>query len=167
MKCYMNFQNIEKLMQYLRKTKILALFVFIILFSLVYMILDDKHFSGVNFIKETIKKQVIEKEIEKKTKDGPIINESFYQFEEVGKIDDVDVDKEIDKASKEVEKEIKEEDLTIENIESSPLQKLFDRLYFSINTSTLLGYGDIYPITNISKTIVMIQSLLTISLIVL
>jgi len=104
----MNFQNIEKLMQYLRKTKILALFVFIILFSLVYMILDDKHFSGVNFIKETIKKQVIEKEIEKKTKDGPIINESFYQFEEVGKIDDVDVDKEIDKASKEVEKEIKE-----------------------------------------------------------
>ncbi len=167
MKCYMNFQNIEKLMQYLRKTKILALFVFIVLFSLVYMILDDKHFSGVNFIKETIKKQVIEKEIEKKTNDGPIINESFYQFEEVGKIDNVDVDKEIDKASKEVEKEIKEEDLTIENIESSPLQKLFDRVYFSINTSTLLGYGDIYPITNISKTIVMIQSLLTISLIVL
>tara|TARA_A100001015_G_scaffold62554_1_gene69003 strand:- start:916 stop:1407 length:492 start_codon:yes stop_codon:yes gene_type:complete len=163
----MNFQNIEKLMQYLRKTKILALFVFIVLFSLVYMILDDKHFSGVNFIKETIKKQVIEKEIEKKTNDGPIINESFYQFEEVGKIDNVDVDKEIDKASKEVEKEIKEEDLTIENIESSPLQKLFDRVYFSINTSTLLGYGDIYPITNISKTIVMIQSLLTISLIVL
>ena len=163
----MNFQNIEKLMQYLRKTKILVLFVFILLFSVVYMILDDKHFSGVNFIKETIKKQVIEKEIEKKTKDSPIINESFYQFEEVGKIDDVDVDKEIDKASKEVEKEIKEEDLTIENIESNPLQKLFDRLYFSINTSTLLGYGDIYPITNISKSIVMIQSLLTISLIVL
>ena len=131
------------------------------------MILDDKHFSGVNFIKETIKKQAIEKEIEKKTNDGPIINESFYQFEEVGKIDNVDVDKEIDKASKEVEKEIKEEDLTIENIESNTLQKIFDRLYFSINTSTLLGYGDIYPITNISKTIVMIQSLLTISLIVL
>lgn len=163
----MNFQNIEKLMQYLRKTKILVLFVFILLFSVVYMILDDKHFSGVNFIKETIKKQAIEKEIEKKTNDGPIINESFYQFEEVGKIDNVDVDKEIDKASKEVEKEIKEEDLTIENIESNTLQKIFDRLYFSINTSTLLGYGDIYPITNISKTIVMIQSLLTISLIVL
>ena len=167
MKRYMNFQNIEKLMQYLRKTKILVLFVFILLFSVVYMILDDKHFSGVNFIKETIKKQAIEKEIEKKTNDGPIINESFYQFEEVGKIDNVDVDKEIDKASKEVEKEIKEEDLTIENIESNTLQKIFDRLYFSINTSTLLGYGDIYPITNISKTIVMIQSLLTISLIVL
>ena len=74
----MNFQNIEKLMQYLRKTKILVLFVFILLFSVVYMILDDKHFSGVNFIKETIKKQAIEKEIEKKTNDGPIINESCY-----------------------------------------------------------------------------------------
>lgn len=163
----MNLQNFEKLIQHLRKTKIFLLFIFIIFFSLIYMFLDDKHFSGVNFIKETIKKQAIEKEIEKKTKEGPIINESFFQFEEVGKIDDVDVEKEIDKASKEVDKEIKEEDLTVENIETSNLQKLFDRFYFSIITSSLLGYGDIFPITNISKSIVMIQSFLTISLIVL
>ena len=154
----MNLQNFEKLIQHLRKTKIFLLFIFIIFFSLIYMFLDDKHFSGVNFIKETIKKQAIEKEIEKKTKEGPIINESFFQFEEVGKIDDVDVEKEIDKASKEVDKEIKEEDLTVENIETSNLQKLFDRFYFSIITSSLLGYGDIFPITNISKSIVMIQS---------
>lgn len=163
----MNLQNFEKLIQHLRKTKIFLLFIFIIFFSLIYMFLDDKHFSGVNFIKETIKKQAIEKEIEKKTKEGPIVNESFFQFEEVGKIDDVDVEKEIDKASKEVDKEIKEEDLTVENIETSNLQKLFDRFYFSIITSSLLGYGDIFPITNISKSIVMIQSFLTISLIVL
>jgi len=163
----MNLQNFEKLIQHLRKTKIFLLFIFIIFFSLIYMFLDDKHFSGVNFIKETIKKQAIEKEIEKKTKEGPIINESFFQFEEVGKIDDVDVEKEIDKASKEVDKEIKEQDLTVENIETSNLQKLFDRFYFSIITSSLLGYGDIFPITNISKSIVMIQSFLTISLIVL
>jgi len=163
----MNLQNFEKLIQHLRKTKIFLLFIFIIFFSLIYMFLDDKHFSGVNFIKETIKKQAIEKEIEKKTKEGPIINESFFQFEEVGKIDDIDVEKEIDKASKEVDKEIKEEDLTVENIETSNLQKLFDRFYFSIITSSLLGYGDIFPITNISKSIVMIQSFLTISLIVI
>ena len=82
-------------------------------------------------------------------------------------MDDAEVEKEIDKASKEVDKEIKEEDLTVENIDSSVFQRLFDRLYFSIVTSCLLGYGDIYPVTNISKTIVMAQSFLTISLIVL
>ena len=130
------------------------------------MFLEDKHFSGVNVIKETIKKQAIEKEIEKTT-DGPLLKESFYQFEEVGKVDDAEVEKEIDKASKEVDKEIKEEDLTVEKIDSSIFQRLFDRLYFSIVTSCLLGYGDIYPVTNISKTIVMIQSFFTISLIVL
>ena len=157
----------EKALSYLRKMKIILLLLFIVVFSLIYMFLDDKHFSGVNVIKETIKKQAIEKEIEKKTTDGPILKESFYQFEEVGKVDDAEVEKEIDKASKEVDKEIKEEDLTVENIDSSVFQRLFDRLYFSIVTSCLLGYGDIYPVTNISKSIVMAQSFLTISLIVL
>lgn len=157
----------EKIMSYLRKTKILLLLIFIVVFSLIYMFLEDKHFSGVNVIKETIKKQAIEKEIEKKTTDGPLLKESFYQFEQIGKVDDAEVEKEINKASKEVDKEIKEEDLTVEKIDSSVFQRLFDRLYFSIVTSCLLGYGDIYPVTNISKTIVMIQSFFTISLIVL
>ena len=56
----------EKILSYLRKTKILLLLIFIVVFSLIYMFLEDKHFSGVNVIKETIKKQAIEKEIEKK-----------------------------------------------------------------------------------------------------
>ena len=161
------FSITEKTILYLRKMKILLLFAFIVIFSLIYMFLDDKNFSGVNVIKETIKKQAIEKEIEKKTTDGPIIKESFYQFEEVAKVDDVEVEKELDKASKEVDKEIKEKELTVDNIESNIFQRLFDRLYFSIITSCLLGYGDIYPVTNVSKSIVMIQSFLTISLIVL
>jgi len=161
------FSISEKTLFYLRKMKILLLLLFVVVFSLIYMFLDDKHFSGVNVIKETIKKQAIEKEIEKKTTDGPLLTESFYQFEEVGKVDDAEVEKEIDKASKEVDKEIKEEDLTVDKIDSSAYQRLFDRLYFSLVTSSLLGYGDIYPVTNISKTIVMIQSFFTISLIVL
>ena len=107
------------------------------------------------------------KQIEKKTTYRPLLKESFFKFEEVGKVDDAEVEKEIDKASKEVDKEIKEEDLTVENIDSSIFQRLFDRLYFSIVTSCLLGYGDIYPVTNISKSIVMSQSFFTISLIVL
>ena len=53
----------EKTLFYLRKMKILLLLLFVVVFSLIYMFLDDKHFSGVNVIKETIKKQAIEKEI--------------------------------------------------------------------------------------------------------
>jgi len=44
-------------------------------------------------------------------------------------------------------------------------QRYLDSLYFSIITSCLLGYGDIYPITNLSKILVSIQGLITLSLI--
>ena len=37
------------------KNKVVILFIFIIIFSIVYLFLDDKHFSGVNFIKDAIK----------------------------------------------------------------------------------------------------------------
>ena len=49
----------------LLKNKVVILFIFIILFSIVYLFLDDKHFSGVNFIKDAIKEEVIKKKIEK------------------------------------------------------------------------------------------------------
>jgi hypothetical protein len=126
------------------------------------MFLDDKHFSGVNFIKETIKEEVIKKKIEKKIKEKP---ETFYTIHDMKTTGNIEV--ELDKATEKVEKEIKEEELVSEKIEIPIYQKLFNRLYFSIITSTLLGYGDIYPVTNISKVIVMIQSLLTVTLIVL
>jgi hypothetical protein len=130
------------------------------------MFLDDKHFSGVNVVKETIKEEVIKKNIEKKIKEVPSQFESFVSLNN-NNTNQTDIQVELDKATKIVEKEVKEEDLTIEKIETTVFQKLFDRLYFSIITSTLLGYGDIYPVTNISKSIVMAQSLVTVSLIVL
>ena len=49
-----------------RKSKLFTLLVFVVFFSIVYLFLDDKHFSGVNFIKETIKEEVMKKKIEKK-----------------------------------------------------------------------------------------------------
>ena len=159
------------------QNKIYALFTFIIFFSIIYLFLDDKHFSGVNFVKDTIKEEVIKKKIEKKINPGEI-KESFslelppaFTFQKEEKQTTVeeqkDVIKKIDKVAEDTEKEIDEEELVPEKIETSNIQKLFDRLYFSIITSTLLGYGDIYPITNISKMIVMTQSLLTISLIII
>ena len=55
------FSISEKTLFYLRKTKILLLLLFVVVFSLIYMFLDDKHFSGVNVIKETIKKQAMKR----------------------------------------------------------------------------------------------------------
>jgi len=56
-----------------RKSKLFTLLVFVVFFSIVYLFLDDKHFSGVNFIKETIKEEVMKKKIEKKINETPEI----------------------------------------------------------------------------------------------
>lgn len=148
-----------------RKSKLFTLLLFVVIFSMIYLFLDDKHFSGINFIKETIKEEVIKKKIEKKIKESPEIHESFYSFTDATTSGNVEA--ELGKATKKAQAEIKEDDLTVEKIETPVYQRLFDRVYFSIITSTLLGYGDIYPVTNVCKSIVMIQSLVTLSLIVL
>ena len=59
-----------------------------------------------------------------------------------------------EKVERDVEKIVEEEGKRIK--EQSFTQKYLDCLYFSIITSCLLGYGDIYPITNISKILVSI-----------
>lgn len=147
-----------------RKSKLFTLLVFVVLFSLIYLFLDDKHFSGVNFIKETIKEEVIKKKIEKKIKESPEMQETFYTITDAKTSGNVEA--ELGKATKKAQQEINEDELTVEKIETPVFQRLFDRIYFSIITSTLLGYGDIYPVTNTCKSIVMIQSLVTLSLIV-
>ena len=156
---------LDKILPHFKLTKLFILSIFIVLFSILYMFLDDKHFSGVNIVKETIKEEVIKKKLEKKVQEMPSHVDTFTSL--INNTIQTDVDHELDKAAKTVEQEVKEEDLTVEKIETTTFQRLFDRLYFSIITSTLLGYGDIYPVTNISKTIVMAQSLATVSLIVL
>lgn len=151
--------------------KLNTLLVSVILFSIVYTILDDKHFSGVNVIKEKIKEEVIKKEIESKVKNPeipsanePFIGSSVENY--YGLMKEAELEKTIDEAKEEVEEEVEEEELTPENIEHSLSQRLFNRTYFSFTTATLLGFGDIYPVTNICKFIVMIQAMITVGLIV-
>lgn len=160
--------NFENNILYFSKIQILFFLMFI--FSLLYMLLDDEHFEGVNKFKEIVKEEVIKDKAKQEIKenydnlkeyynDNNIINrkKNSKNFIEEQVIDDV---------AKETEKEVKKEDLSIENVEPNLIKKYFDRLYFAIITGCLLGYGDIFPLTYTSKTLAGIQGLLTVSLIV-
>ena len=72
----------------------------------------------------------------------------------------------IDIAAKKTEIEAKQDELMPDKVEPSIINKYFNRLYFAIVTGCLLGYGDIYPITNISKFVSGLQGLLTVALII-
>ena len=150
---------------YFLHPKVLVLLISAFIFSILYLLLDDSHFSGVNYIKETIKKEVIKKEIGKQIKNTditePMSNNAYNkQFEDIKR------DVAMEDAAKDASEVVDDEDLKADKINISILQRYFNRIYFSINTSCLLGYGDIYPVSNISKSLTMIQSLLTIFIIV-
>tara|TARA_B100000073_G_C23498735_1_gene478821 strand:- start:202 stop:630 length:429 start_codon:yes stop_codon:yes gene_type:complete len=126
--------------------KIIGLFVLIFIFSILYSFLDSTHFQGINPLQDKIKDKIVKRETD------DVIKESFQY---------VDQDKR--KVTENIEKVVKDEEDKIER--PSSIQNFFDRLYFSIITACLLGYGDIYPATNTTKTLSAIQSLLTVCLI--
>jgi hypothetical protein len=126
--------------------KIIGVFVLIFLFSILYSFLDSTHFQGINPLQDKIKDKIVKRETD------DVIKESFQY---------VDQDKR--KVTEDIEKVVKNEEDKIER--PSSIQNFFDRLYFSIITACLLGYGDIYPATNTTKTLSAIQSLLTVCLI--
>ena len=59
--------------------KVRMLLLGCIVFSLIYFLLDDSHFSGLNKIQETIKQELIKKEVQEKvgTTENPL-SESFF-----------------------------------------------------------------------------------------
>jgi hypothetical protein len=54
-----------------------------------------------------------------------------------------------------------------DNYFNKPFGNWFDAVYFSIVTSSSIGYGDYYPIKTIGKILVSIQSLLFLFFVVL
>lgn len=120
--------------------KVLGLIGLIVLFSIFYFFLDASHFQGINPLQDKIKDDIVEKEVA----------ESFQSIEQ-------------EQIKKNVEEVVKDEEEKIKNPTS--FQQLFDRLYFSTITSCLLGYGDIYPATNVSKFLSAFQSFLTLCII--
>ena len=56
--------NLHNLVRF-QFNKIQILFFSMLFFSLVYMLLDDKHFEGVNKFKEIVKEEVIKDKVKK------------------------------------------------------------------------------------------------------
>ena len=166
---YMRSNELIKLFNFFRHNshnkyefKIKTLILVTVTFSLMYLFLDDLDFHGVNVVQEKIKDELIEKTVEKE------INENVPEaFKNKGSnlLPNRSSDLQIEMATEEVKDDVKSKDLQAENIEPSLIKKYFNRLYFSINTGCLLGYGDIYPVGNIAKFLAMVQAFITISLI--
>jgi len=128
--------------------KVYLFFSVTLLFSILYFYLDDAHFQGINFAQDKIKENIIEEELIESFSSTKIINKA------------------IGEKKKQIKKSIEENELKIENINQSLYQRFFNRVYFSISCGCLLGFGDIHPITNSSKLIVMLQSLITVLIII-
>lgn len=134
--------------------KLSVLLFLIILFTFVYSLLDNSNFAGLNPIEDKLK----ENEIEEKTDEliQETKQESFYTFTPPKEEPEEEIQSNIEKVVEDEKEKVKQGNFQ---------QKFFDRLYFSIITACLVGYGDIYPSTNLLKVIVSIQTLSTICLI--
>jgi len=163
--------NLHNLVRF-QFNKIQILFFSMLFFSLVYMLLDDKHFEGVNKFKEIVKEEVIKDKVKKEitenyanldSKETIEIDKSLDKYYSKNKVIEEQV---IDKATKESEAETNKEELDPTKVDPSLFTKYLNRLYFAVVTGCLLGYGDIFPVSNISKTLAALQGLLTVSLII-
>jgi len=163
-----NIQNNLHILIKFKFNKIQILLFLMIFFSLIYMLLDDTHFEGVNKFKELVKEEVIKDKVQAEIKEN--FNniyedlDSYYKSNKILK--DEKKEEVIDDVAKETEKDVKKDELTAEKVEPPLYTKYFNRLYFAIVTGCLLGYGDIYPVSNVSKFFAGLQGLLTVSLII-
>ena len=158
--------NLHHLVIY-KFNKIQILFFLMFFFSLMYMLLDDSHFEGVNKFKEIVKEEVIKDKVQQQIKETFKLYENLDAYYKENKVIKQEKDdKIIDEVAKEAEKEAKKDELEVEKVEPSLFTKYFNRLYFAVVTGCLLGYGDIYPVSNTSKLLTAVQGLLTVSLII-
>ena len=143
-------------------TKLKLLFITILLFSIIYTLLDDDNFKGVNILQDTLETEIATQKIEKKVnKLEKFISNNIEVEVEI----ENENENENETTSLEKIKEVKNV-IDKKNIVQPFYIKYFDRLYFSVISACLLGYGDIYPYTFYCKLFTMIQALITVSIIV-
>lgn len=156
----------KRLKQTLYSDKIYHLLIISIFYTFLYLTLDDTHFSGINKLQQIMRDELIKKEVKETVLTETFSNNNDTSNEIKREIKrEIQKDNAIDKSKDDVKNAVISDDLTPSKIEHSLLQKTYNRFYYSLTTGCLLGYGDIYPISNIAKFIVMTQTFITISLI--
>lgn len=152
----------KRMKQTLYSDKIYHLLIISIFYTFLYLTLDDTHFSGINKLQQIMRDELIKKEVKE-----TVLTETFSNNNDTSNEikREIQKDNAIDKSKDDVKNAVISDDLTPSKIEHSLLQKTYNRFYYSLTTGCLLGYGDIYPISNIAKFIVMTQTFITISLI--
>jgi hypothetical protein len=125
------------------KYKFVYLIFSTLFFSVVYSLIRPRNFHGLNKIQDKIQDVLVEVETD--------VIEPFASYEDTKQV------------KQDIKKNVLEEKKKIYNPTWG--QIYLDSLYFSVITSCLLGYGDIYPITNLSKIIVSFQGFVTLFLI--
>jgi len=151
------FETVKRVKSSVLSGKVFYLLIINIFFTFLYLLLDDTHFSGINKIQQIMRDELIKKEVKK-----TVLVETFSNNGELN----TEKDDAIDKSKDEVKNAINSDELNPSKIDQSLLQKTFNRFYYAIITGCLVGYGDIYPISNIAKLFSMTQSFITISLII-
>ena len=139
--------------------KIFYLLLSFLIFGIIYYFFcDDYEFGGINILQEEIRKSSVKKFVDKIEK-GQINEEVKDEISE--KITKGDINKNLDKK---LARETRHPSIDESVKKQSNYQKIFDRIYFSIVTGTTLGYGDIYPLSNKVKTLIIFQLLTTITI---
>ena len=134
--------------------------------SSVLPVMTDCIFNSI-FPEEVIKNKVQKEIVENYAELNNYKNDLIENYTKLNSYNNNQIEEKIiDKTTKETEDEVKKEELNVEKVEPNMFDKYFNRLYFAIITGCLLGYGDIYPVSNISKLIAGIQGLITIILII-
>ena len=140
--------------------RFMLLLLQILLFSFVYMFLDDSHFSGINTLEEMIREEVLQRKID------PIIEKEvsetvplYEKFE--------NPDKEIEKKAEEIKTNLDKKEVITHLTKPTLFDRFFKRLYFSFVTGTTLGYGDIFPSSTICKTVTIVQLMTTVLLLII
>tara|TARA_X000000950_G_C13815146_1_gene619449 strand:- start:750 stop:1217 length:468 start_codon:yes stop_codon:yes gene_type:complete len=150
-----------------KKHKVLTILLSMFIFSILYLLLPDQDFSGVNNISELIKREILKDKVRSDIKNNTNIIEGLNTlsntvYKNTTQLDSNNIVDDVEKIE-----HIVEDEYTSENINKTIIEQYFSRIYFSIITGCLLGYGDVYPISMRAKLIAMIQALFTIIVIVL
>ena len=152
----MLFNIIDYFKKYIIYRKLLYLIISFIFFGIIYYLCcDDTEFGGINLLQEEIRKESVKKFVDKAHK-GRITDVDKVKIGEKLKKGDID---------KKTSKELKAPEIDKITKTPSKWQKLFDRIYFAIVTGTTLGYGDIYPLSNKIKVLIILQLFTTITII--